>query len=122
MSKLEGALINERHLQLQETRFENLLHDGLVAMQIHRNKGLAYKLFEEAVLLEPENYLTFMFAASISSDPIACLCKALKQEPHSIRTWILLGEEFLKDLEKLIKRLSVLNLQSMYIQNIKFLI
>ncbi|MCP4414435.1 MAG: hypothetical protein GY808_17915, partial [Gammaproteobacteria bacterium] len=43
---------------------------------------------------EPENYLTFMFAASISSDPIACLSKALKQEPHSIRTWILLGEEF----------------------------
>ncbi len=94
MSKLEGAIINERHLQLQATRFENLLHDGLVAMQIHRNKKLAYKLFEEAVLLEPENYLTFMFAASISSDPIACLCKAIKQEPHSIRTWILLGEEF----------------------------
>ncbi len=94
MSRLEGALINERHLQLQATRFENLLHDGLVAMQIHHNKELAYKLFEEAVLLEPENYLTFLFAASISSNPIACLSKALKQEPHSIRTWILLGEEF----------------------------
>ncbi len=94
MSKLEGALLNERHLQLQATRFENLLHDGLVAMQIHRNKGLANKLFEEAVLLEPENYLTFMFAASISSDPITCLSKAIKQEPHSIKTWILLGEVF----------------------------
>ncbi len=94
MSRLKGAIINERHLQLQATRFENLLHDGLVAMQIHRNKELAFKLFEEAVLLEPENYLTFMFAASISLDPIACLSKALKQEPHSIKTWILLGEEF----------------------------
>ncbi|MHC4453474.1 MAG: glycosyltransferase family protein, partial [Planctomycetota bacterium] len=62
MSKLDGALTNERHLQLQATRFESLLHDGLVAMQIHNNKGLANKLFEEAVLLEPENYLTFMFA------------------------------------------------------------
>ncbi len=35
-----------------------------------------------------------MFAASISSDPITCLSKALKQEPHSIKTWILLGEVF----------------------------
>ena len=94
LSKLEGASINERHLQLKATRFENLLHDGLLAMQIHRDMQLAFKIFEEAAALEPENYLTFMFAASITPDPIACLCKALKQEPHSIRTWVLLGEEF----------------------------
>ncbi len=94
LSKLEGASINERHLQLKATRFENLLHDGLLAMQIHRDMQLATKIFDEAAALEPENYLTFMFAASITPDPIACLCKALKQEPHSIRTWILLGEEF----------------------------
>ncbi len=94
MSKVEGAQLKDRHLQLQATRFENLLHDGLVAMQIHRNDKLALKLFEEAVLLEPESYLTFMFAASVSSEPIACLCKAIKQEPHSIRTWILLGDMF----------------------------
>ena len=36
LSKLEGAVINERHLQLKATRFEDLLHDGLLAMQIHR--------------------------------------------------------------------------------------
>ena len=94
LSKLEGASINERHLQLKATRFENLLHDGLLAMQIHRDMQLAFKIFEEAAVLEPENYLTFMFAASITPDPIACLCKALKQEPHSVRTWILLGEEY----------------------------
>jgi tetratricopeptide (TPR) repeat protein len=94
LSKHEGASINERHLQLKATRFENLLHDGLLAMQIHRDMQLAFKIFEEAAALEPENYLTFMFAASITPDPIACLCKALKQEPHSIRTWVLLGEEF----------------------------
>ena len=94
LSRLEGASINERHLQLKATRFENLLHDGLLAMQIHRDMQLAIKIFEEAAALEPENYLTFMFAASITPDPIACLCKALKQEPHSVRTWILLGEEY----------------------------
>jgi len=66
----------------------------LLAMQIHRDMQLAIKIFEEAAVLEPENYLTFMFAASITPDPIACLCKALKQEPHSVRTWILLGEEY----------------------------
>jgi tetratricopeptide (TPR) repeat protein len=94
LSRLEGASINERHLQLKATRFENLLHDGLLAMQIHRDMKLAIKIFEEAAAMEPENYLTFMFAASVTPDPIACLCRALKQEPHSIRTWILLGEEF----------------------------
>lgn len=94
LSKLEGAIINGRHFQLQATRFENLLHDGLIAMQIYHDKKLARKLFEEAAKLEPKNYLTFMFGASISTDPIVCLCKALEQEPHSIRTWILLGEEF----------------------------
>ncbi len=94
LSRLEGASINERHLQLKATRFEDLLHDGLLAMQIHRDMKLAIKIFEEAAAMEPENYLTFMFAASVTPDPIACLCRALKQEPHSIRTWILLGEEF----------------------------
>ena len=96
LSKLEGAASNDRHLQLKSTRFENLLHDGLIAMQIHRNMQLACNLFEEAATLEPDNYLTFLFAASLTPDPIACLCNALKQEPHSIKTWLLLGEEFEK--------------------------
>jgi glycosyltransferase involved in cell wall biosynthesis len=96
LSKREGAVTNERHLQLKATRFEDLLHDGLLAMQIQRNMQLAFKIFEEAATLEPKSYLPFMFAASITPDPIACLSNALKQEPYSIKSWTLLGEEFEK--------------------------
>ena len=37
-----------------------------------------------------------MFGASISTNPIGCLRKSLELEPNSIRTRILLGEEFEK--------------------------
>lgn len=95
-SQLEGAVRNGRHLQLQTTRFENLLHDGLVAMQTADNKKLAHQLFEEAAALEPENYLPFLFGAFVSPDPINSLNKALELKPDSVRAWTLLGEEFTK--------------------------
>ncbi len=95
-SQLEGVVRNKRHLQFQATHFENLLHDGLVAMQTKDNKKLAYQYFEEAALLEPQNYLPFLFGASVSPDPINSLNKALKLKPDSIRAWTLLGEEFAK--------------------------
>jgi len=95
-SQLEGAVRNGRHLQLQSTRFENLLHDGLVAMQTADNKKLSHQLFEEAAALESENYLPFLFGASVSPDPINSLNKALELKPDSIRAWTLLGEEFAK--------------------------
>ncbi len=95
-SQLEGAVRNRRHLQFQATRFENLLHDGLVAMQTAGNKKLAHQFFEEAAALDSENYLPFLFGASVSSDPIMSLNKALKLRPDSIKAWTLLGEEFAK--------------------------
>jgi glycosyltransferase involved in cell wall biosynthesis len=95
-SQLEGAVRNERHLQFQTTRFENLLHDGLVAMQTAGNKKLAHQFFEEAAALESENYLPFLFGASVSPDPIMSLNKALELKPDSIKAWTLLGEEFAK--------------------------
>lgn len=96
LSQLEGAVRNGRHLQLQATRFENLLHDGLVAVQTIDNKKLARQCFEEAAELEPENSLSHLFGASVSSDPVNSLNKALELKPDSIKTWILLGEEFAK--------------------------
>lgn len=96
-SQLEGAVRNRRHLQFQSTRFENLLHDGLVAMQIVDNEKLAHQFFEEAAALEPENYLPFLFGASVSPDPIMSLNKALELKPDSIKAWTLLGEEFAKN-------------------------
>ncbi len=95
-SQLDGAVRNKRHLQFQATRFENLLHDGLVAMQTADNRKLAHQFFEEAAALESQNYLPFLFGASVSPDPINSLNKALELKPDSIRAWTLLGEELAK--------------------------
>lgn len=94
LSRLDGAIRNEKHIRLQSTRFENLLHDGLVAMQVTDDKKLANQLFEEAAALEPENYLPFLFGSPVSSDPVNTLNRALELEPDSLKSWLLLGEEF----------------------------
>lgn len=93
-SRLEGAVENGRHLRLMPTRFENLLHDGLVAMQFTSNKEQARAFFQEAVNLEPKNYLPFLFGASLSAEPVDSLCKAVELQPDSLKAWILLGEEW----------------------------
>ena len=92
-SKLKGSVRNRRHLRLLATHFENLLHDGLVAMQITEQKELARQLFHKAMGLEPKNYLPLLFGSSVSPGPIESLRKALKLKPDSVKAWILLGEE-----------------------------
>jgi len=93
-SHLKGAVREGRHLRLRSTRFENLLHDGLVIMQTRDDKELAREFFDEAAKLETKNYLPFLFGSSVSSDPIGSLFKTLELKPDSIKSWTLLGEEF----------------------------
>ena len=95
-SQLKGVVRNDRHLQFRATRFEDLLHDGLVAMQATGDNKLAHRCFEEASMIRPDNYLPFLFGATASSDPVNSLRKALKLNSNSIKGWILLGEEFSK--------------------------
>ncbi|MFH1624855.1 MAG: hypothetical protein ABID54_06835 [Pseudomonadota bacterium] len=92
--ELEGAIKNGRHLRLTATRFENLLHDGLVMLEIEGKTKDARKLFEAAEALEPGNYLPHLFGSSTTPDTIDSLSKALKLNPNSIKAWVLLGEEF----------------------------
>ena len=95
-SKLDGAVIDGKHLRLFDTRFENCLQNGLISMQIVGDKKQACKFFEEAEALEPQNYLPSLFSSSVSEDPVASLRKALELNPESVRTQILLGEELAK--------------------------
>lgn len=95
-ARLEGAVKEGRHLKLLPTHFENLLHDGLVAMQMDGDKKLARAFFERASALEPGNYLPFLFGASVSPDPIESLRNALGRKPDSVKAWILLGQEYAK--------------------------
>ena len=94
---IEGAIQKGRHLRLMPTRFENLLHDGLVSIQVEGNASSAQALFSEASRLEPNNYLPYLFGASCSGDTPGFLEQAIKRNPHSLKSWILLGEEYVKN-------------------------
>ncbi len=92
-SRMRAAISQGRHLRLEQTRFEVLLQDGLIAMQVMKEKALAHRLFDEAALLQPDNYLPHLFGSPVSSDPVKVLRKAVELRPESIRAWVMLGEE-----------------------------
>ena len=98
-SNIEGATRNGRHLRLMPTRFENLLHDGLVLGQLESREALASSLFSEASQLEPKSYMPYLFGAFYSEDPAGWLNQAIERNPHSVKSWILLGEEYAQKRE-----------------------
>ncbi len=91
-SAMEGAHPQGRHLRLMPTRFELLLHDGLVLAQVKENWGQARAYFSEASRLEPYNYLPYLFGAGLSEDTIASLERTLSLHPLSLKARVLLGE------------------------------
>lgn len=94
LSQCDNATVQGRHLQLQAGRFELLLHDGLVTMQVGNDYAGARRCFQEAEGLEPANYLPYLFGARVAADPVSHLRKALQLKPDSVKSWILLGEEY----------------------------
>ena len=104
-SRIKGAARNGRHLRLMPTRFENLLHDGLVLGQLEGKTGLARSLFSEASRLEPNNYMPYLFGAAYSGDTAGWLQRAIEGNPHTVKSWILLGEEYARkgDIVKAVK-------------------
>jgi tetratricopeptide (TPR) repeat protein len=46
--------------------------------------------------LEPENYLPYLFGAPFSNDTMDWLHQSLKRNPHSLKSWTLLGEEYMR--------------------------
>ena len=93
-SKLDGAVRHNRHIKLEPCRFEIMIQKGLTTMQIDKNRDEALKHFNEASLLEPFNYLPFMFGSTLLSDPVNVLIKAIEYQPDSIKSWLMLGDCF----------------------------
>jgi hypothetical protein len=89
-----GAVRRGRHLLLGETRFQQLLHDGLVYMQVRQDPERARLCFREARKLEPANALPYLFGAAVESNAAEVLRQAVARNPLSLRARILLGEEF----------------------------
>jgi hypothetical protein len=84
-----AAEVDGRHLSMARGRFERLLHDALVVGQIRKDRDTACSLLEEAMLLEPDAYLPYLFAAAFSPDPIPLLEQALSRNPASIQALLL---------------------------------
>lgn len=94
LSKEKGVVCSGRHLRLMHTQFENLLHDGLVLSQIDKKKSSADALFSMAAKMEDRNYLPNLFGAFCSDETVNLLREAVKKNPQSLKSLILLGEEY----------------------------
>ena len=90
----EGAVRNHQFLTLSNTKFEQNVYAGLALLQDKTKNAAADRYFEEASRLEPNNYLSFLYRASTSPDPVTMLEKAINLEPLSVKANMLLGEEF----------------------------
>lgn len=92
LAAMDGAVVTGRHIRLEPTKFELLLHDGLVAMQVMKEREMAFRLFRRASAVQPGNYLPFLYGASVSPDPVETLLQAVKLNPTSLKARIMLGD------------------------------
>jgi hypothetical protein len=90
LARWPGARQRGQHVLLESTRYEQLLHDGLVLSQHGRQKE-AVALFLEAGHLEPTNYQPYLCLAAAGHAPLDTLAEALRRNPRSIQSWLLLG-------------------------------
>jgi hypothetical protein len=88
-----GAKKTCRHLLLSPTRYELLLQAGILASD-PSNPSKAWRMFLEAIEMEPSVYMPFLFGAFVSDDPVESLKKALERNPNSIVSWIHLGRAY----------------------------
>jgi len=97
LAKMEGASRQERHITMKFSRYEHLLYDGLVWLQMGNNQDKTYEMFLEASRMEPDEYLPYLFGNGCSNDPEKSLLEALKRNPLSIKSLILLGEIYMNN-------------------------
>jgi hypothetical protein len=90
--RLEGAEVRGRHITLNPTRYELLVHEALVIGQLEARTGDAANLLEQAARLEPQTYQPHLFGASMSTSPIVWLKEALKRNPKSLQAHVMLAE------------------------------
>ncbi len=103
-----GALLEGRFLILSNTEFEKQLFEGLILMQEPEKNSHAVKCFKKGSNIEPDNYLPYLYQSQISKDPVSVLLKAIHIQPHSIKAYILLGDQYAR-LGKIIEAFNTYN-------------
>jgi glycosyltransferase involved in cell wall biosynthesis len=88
-----GAKKTGRHLLLSSTRYELLLQACILASD-PSNPSKAWRMFLEAMEIEPSLYMPYLFGAFVSHDPIRTLKNALERNPRSIVSLIHLGKAY----------------------------
>jgi len=92
--KINDADIHGKHITLKFSKYENLLHDGLVALQAPRGRRAAHEMFIAAATTEKDEYLPHLFLHGTSKNQNVYLREALKRNPSSVRSLMLLGEKY----------------------------
>lgn len=91
---LEGAEVTGRHCLLAHSRFETLLHDGLVQLQEPSSREQGAAQLREAAKLEPQHPLPELFLGmALGSEPD--LLSALSKNPRSVQALLALGSAYL---------------------------
>jgi Glycosyl transferases group 1 len=95
LAQLEGAEVAERHVMLAHSRYESLLHDGLVLLQAGGESERGAAMLREASALEPTLALPDVFLG-VQLDAEAELLSALAKDPRSVQAVLALGSHYLQ--------------------------
>lgn len=94
LAALDGAEVAGRHIVLAHTRFERLLHDGLMALQSSTQRARGEQALREAARLEPSSALPELFLGA-QLDSEADLRASLAKNPRSVQAALALGNHYL---------------------------
>ncbi|MGV8056578.1 MAG: hypothetical protein AB2L12_00885 [Smithellaceae bacterium] len=94
LEKETGTSRCGQYLRLAPAPFEDCLYNGLILSQIDHDKSQARSMFDKAKALQPQNYLPHLFGASVMPDMMQSLQEAINLNPRSIKSLILLGEQY----------------------------
>jgi len=81
---MPGAEVAGRHVSLNATEYEQLLHDALVVGQLQGKRELALRMLRRASEIEPLRYQPYLFASSMSDAPLDELATCLDKNPLSL--------------------------------------
>jgi 2-polyprenyl-3-methyl-5-hydroxy-6-metoxy-1,4-benzoquinol methylase/glycosyltransferase involved in cell wall biosynthesis len=94
LAALAGAEVSGRHVMLHQTRYETLLHDGLLSLQSGRERERGSSMLREAALLEPSQALPeLLLGVQLDAEPE--LRSALAKNPRSVQAALALGQHLL---------------------------
>lgn len=91
LAALQGATRRGRHLSLEPTRYERLLHDALVIGQKPEKRKQGVKLLRDAMRLQPHAYQPHLFGCAVATNPLPWLEQALTLNPRSLMARMVLS-------------------------------